>query len=317
MARWRADGVLEFLGRADEQVKLRGFRIEPGEIEAALMRHPGVAQAAVIAREDAAGDKRLVGYVVCGRVRGAGCGCAAGASCAEPSRLHGAVGVCGAGSASADAERQARPARAAGAGGAGLRCGGRRARRRRRSCAGCLRRCWGWSGSGSTDNFFELGGHSLLATRLISRIRATLDVEIAIRSLFEAPTVEALAKRLGEAQAARPALACALRGRREIPLSFAQRRLWFLDRLEEGRSATYTIPWRCGWRARWMWRRWRRRCGDVVERHESLRTIFPERDGVPRQEILEASAARPRLEVAAVSEAELAGALAACGGCGL
>ena len=163
---------------------------------------------------------------------------------------------------------------------------------------------------GIDDNFFALGGHSLLATRLISRIRATLDVEIAIRSLFEAPTVEALAKRLDEAPggACRPCVAVARPA--EVPLSFAQRRLWFLDRLE-GRSATYTIPMAVRLTGALDREALEAALGDLVARHESLRTIFPDTLGVPRQLILEASAARPRLAVASVSEEALAEALSA------
>ena len=162
---------------------------------------------------------------------------------------------------------------------------------------------------GIDDNFFALGGHSLLATRLISRIRATLDVEIAIRSLFEAPTVEALVKCLDEAQAARPALRPVARPA-EVPLSFAQRRLWFINRLE-GRSATYTIPMAVRLKGGLDREAFEAALGDVVERHESLRTIFPDTLGVPRQLILEASAARPRLAVASVSEEALPEALSA------
>ena len=182
LARWRADGVLEFLGRADQQVKLRGFRIEPGEIEAALARHPAVAQAAVIAREDAA--RATSGWWPMWwrrRIRRVDAAALRAHAWAEPARLHGAVGVCGAGAAAADAERQARPQGAAGAGSdADGACAAPRTPQEEMLC-GLFAEVLGLERVGIDDNFFELGGHSLLATRLISRIRATLDVELAIR----------------------------------------------------------------------------------------------------------------------------------------
>jgi acyl carrier protein len=160
---------------------------------------------------------------------------------------------------------------------------------------------------GIDENFFELGGHSLMATRLISRIRSSLDVEIAIRTLFEAPTAEALARRLDGGAAARPALRPVARPA-EIPLSYAQRRLWFINRLE-GSSATYTIPLAARLKGELDREAFEAALGDAVERHESLRTIFPDTLGMPRQLILEASAARPRLSVVSVSEEGLAAAL--------
>src|SRR6201999_3117176 len=168
---------------------------------------------------------------------------------------------------------------------------------------------------GIDDNFFELGGHSLLAMRLISRVRATLGVEVAIRSLFEAPSVAGLSGRLStEAKTQRAPLLPQPRPA-EIPLSYAQRRLWFLERLE-GVSGTYLIPLAvrlCGALDRAALEG---ALGDLAERHESLRTVFPDRLGVPRQSILPAPTARPPLEVVTIDEAGLAAALTTAAGRG-
>jgi acyl carrier protein len=318
LARWRADGVLEFLGRADAQVKLRGFRIEPGEIEAALLGHGAVAQAAVIAREDAAGEKRLIAYVV---LRGGGQG--NGEARAEAPELRGHVAgllpdyMVPSGFVVLDRlpltpngklDRRALPAPVVRGSVEGR---GPRTPQEEILC-GLFAEVLGLGRVGIDDNFFELGGHSLLATRLISRMRASLDVEISIRALFEAPTVAGLAQHLGHAQAGRAALRAYARPA-EIPLSYAQRRLWFLHRLE-GDSAGYIIPVAVRLAGELDVGALERALCDVVERHESLRTVFAERDGVARQEILEARAVRPSLAVVGVREEELAEVLATAAG---
>ncbi|MEV7771026.1 amino acid adenylation domain-containing protein [Kitasatospora sp. NPDC086791] len=209
LARRRADGVLEYVGRADQQVKLRGFRIELGEIEAVLAAHPAVADAAVVVREDTPGDKRLVAYAVAGSPAAGGAtadGAATGSPVAdgptpEDLRAHAAAGlpvhmVPSAVvlldrlplTANGKLDRRALPAPEAPAAGAGRPPRTPREQQLRELFAEVL----GTTAVGVEDDFFALGGHSLLVVRLAGRIREVLGLDVGIGTLFQAPTVAAL-----------------------------------------------------------------------------------------------------------------------------
>ncbi|MFE7309674.1 amino acid adenylation domain-containing protein, partial [Streptomyces sp. NPDC057546] len=161
---------------------------------------------------------------------------------------------------------------------------------------------------GVEDSFFDLGGHSLLATRLASRVRTTLGAELEVRTLFETPTVAGLAARLDGSGAARPALTARPRPKR-VELSFAQRRLWFLHRMD-GPSATYNMPLALSLTGGLDRSALHAALADVIARHESLRTVFRETDGVPYQVVLSTAQAHPAMPVVELDESRLAERLA-------
>ncbi len=306
IARHRTDGAIDFLGRLDGQVKVRGFRVELGEIEAAILDGPGVKEAAVGDREDrGSGSRRLVAWVVAEKTEP---GTAFSLSALQEhlrKRLPGymvpasfvrldALPLTPSGkvdrlalvepAGTLEGIGEARP----GAVPSGM-------------VEEILALLWTdllkREGIGRDDDFFALGGHSLLATRLVSRVRETLGVELPLQAVFETPTLAGLAAAIAAittsatstAGGTEPALVARPRrqGRSDaaaVPLSFAQERLWFLDRFEPG-LATYNMPGAFDLRGDLDRAAFAAALGAVVRRHEALRTIFREIDGQPVQEV--------------------------------
>ncbi|MEU1130281.1 non-ribosomal peptide synthase/polyketide synthase [Streptomyces sp. NPDC005900] len=302
LVRWSAEGELEYLSRVDDQVKLRGFRIELGEIETVLAGHPQVAQAAVMVREDRPGDKRIVAYVI-----------PTGPTAPAPQDLrdHTAAQLpdymvpsafvtldAFPLTANGKLNRRALPAPAYGPETAESRAP--RSPREEILC-GLFAEVLGVDAVGIDDDFFQLGGHSLLATKLVSRIRTTLDAELPVRRLFEAPTVARLADVIDGAARARTPLRAAAPRPERLPLSLAQQRLWFLNQFE-GANATYNIPVALRLSGTLDRTAMEAALADLVDRHESLRTVFAEDAEGAHQVVRDTADATPALTVVATDE---------------
>ncbi|HEY6548753.1 MAG TPA: amino acid adenylation domain-containing protein, partial [Vicinamibacteria bacterium] len=289
--RYRADGVLELRGRLDDQIKVRGVRVEPGEVEAALRQHASVKQAAVLGRSDGQGGKRLVAYVVANE------GAPAAAEvlraylqaklpeafvpssfvvlAALPLTANGKLDRAALPEPSAEELLASGP--------------GRTAPRNavEEEIAGLWREVLGLEAVGVHDDFFGIGGHSLHATQVVARMRAAFRVELAIRRLYENPTVAGLAEAV-EAElrgGAAPALAISPRtGVGPAPLSFSQQRLWFLDQFTPGGSA-YNIATAARLEGPLHPDALERALLEIVRRHEVLRTTFEATGGEPVQRV--------------------------------
>jgi hypothetical protein len=300
LASWRDDGNLLFHGRADQQVKIRGFRIEPGEIEAALLSEPQIAQAAVIAREDTVAEKRLVAYLVAAhrqpidlrelrrhlaaRLPEYMVPAAFVVLEALPLTPNGKL------------DRKALPA----PDGTGL-AADYVAPKTPDGILLCqiVTELLSLERVSLADNFFHLGGHSLLATRLAAQIRARLERELPIRTIFDCPVLGDLASAVRTLPKAGRPLTAQERPA-ELPLSFAQARLWFLQQVE-GANASYNIPIAVRLSGALDEKALELALGDVLIRHESLRTLLVARGDRPQQIILPADAVPTPLQIAASS----------------
>lgn len=304
---WDENGDLAFIGRSDDQIKIRGYRIEPGEVENAIRNSPDVADVAVVSRGDGA-QRHLVAYVVPIAASSAGERelrsflLTALPAYMIPSRFvmisrlpRTQTGKIDRRALDAAESRAPIEARDSGS-------------PYEQILATLFAEVLGRERVWANENFFALGGHSLTATRLVSRIRATLEADVSLKDLFERPSPFLLAASIDPSAAARPR---PVMGQREAlsPLSFAQKRLWFLQGLE-GPSATYNIPIVLRMSGNLVPGILEQALRDLVGRHEVLRTVFPEFEGVPYQEVIPVGDAAISLNVSSIATPdELAEAL--------
>ncbi len=311
LGRWRSDGLLEVLGRMDFMVKLRGFRVELGEVEAALSRHPAVRDAVAMVRQDTPGVQRLVAYVVARGGQPAPTSAELRDFLRESLPEHMVPSACVLLealplTANGKVDRKALPSPSA------LSPEGEHFEAPRTPTQQVLASIWaqvlGLERVGAHDHFFELGGHSLLATQVMARAREAFQVELPLREFFETPTLSGLAQRLDAAKGAgkAPQLSPLVPVPREgaMPLSFAQQRMWFLDQLEP-KSAFYNIAGAIRLEGQLNVDALSSSFQEVVSRHEALRTTFRNEKGTPLQEIWPAPhLPLPVVDVSAVSPSQ-------------
>jgi amino acid adenylation domain-containing protein len=290
LGRYESGGAVQFLGRRDEQVKIRGYRIELGEVEASLRGHEKVREAVVIVREDEVGLKRLVGYVVVG-----------GQPALQTSEIRDylreklpeqmipsafvvleEMPLLGNGKV----DRRALPEPERGAGAVGEKSQARTVTEE--LVGGIWAEVLGLERVGVEENFFEVGGHSLVATQVMSRVREAFGIEMAVRRLFERPTVRGLAEQIErerkEWQGKQEVALRRVSREGEMPLSFAQQRLWFADQLTEG-GAFYNVSATVRLEGPLKVAALEQTLAELVNRHEVLRTSFPSQHGEPVQVI--------------------------------
>jgi amino acid adenylation domain-containing protein/thioester reductase-like protein len=284
LVRWDDDGQLQYLGRADQQVKIRGHRIELGEVQSALSALDGVDQAAVIAREDPPGDKRLVGYVterpnatidpatvramIADRLPAYMVPAAVMVLETLPLTVNGKLDQRALPAPEyLDVDRYRAPGDLV-----------------EEILAGIYAHVLGVARVGVDDSFFDLGGDSLSAMRLVAAVNTSLKADLSVREVFEVPTVARLASRIGGGTGGREPLVAGQRPA-VIPLSFAQSRLWFIRQLY-GPSAAYNMAVVLQLRGNLDVEAMGAALADVVDRHESLRTLFVVSEGTPQQMVV-------------------------------